>query len=65
MATQSTHTALTDINTGDRVLYRGREHRIMSVKLGLIAGPHARMTCDQESCDCGQLTSIRLLSPLL
>ena len=52
--------------TRDRVTYRGLPHTVISVKLGLIAGPHVRMNCAGEcpaDCDAGTLTSVRIIIP--
>lgn len=46
------------VKMGDTVMYRGRPHRVNSIKVGLIWGPHFRLM-DTD----GELTSYRLCSP--
>ena len=54
------------IHQGDRVFYLGKLHRVNSVKLGLIAGPHYRLTCEHgiaSVCDAQDgLTSTKLIA---
>ena len=61
---------MTTIHQHDTVTYRDVPHRVLSVRLGLIAGPHARIECpvqlDGPRCpEYGDhvLTSHKLLTP--
>ena len=54
----------TSPNIGDTVTYRQRLHIVTAVRLGLIAGPHVRLSpivnCAPH-CDCAELTSVGLV----
>lgn len=58
------------VRSGDILLYNGHRVQVQSVKTGLIAGPHFRVTCQEPGCRnpehdpiiSGDLTSHRLLS---
>ena len=55
------------VHVGSEVTYRGVRCKVMSVKLGDIAGPHFRLFPLEQAppeieVDCGRLTSYRLVS---